>query len=368
MTGLIVQEWIERRGGAENVLENIAATFPDAEIGCLWNDAPGRFGDVAVRESVLARTPLRGRKAAALPLMSRTWRRFDTREAEWVIASSHVFAHHVGPKRLRTERRVAAYVHTPARYVWDPDVDGRGKVPGASVARAWLRRIDRKAAGDGIPLAANSRFVQQRIERVWGRESTVIHPPVRVSHLRSVPRWADTLDAADAAVLESLPTPFVLGASRFVPYKQLDQAIRVGELIDVPVVLAGGGPDEPRLRSAAAASHATVTFVPDPSDTLLFSLMQEAAMFVFAAVEDFGIMPVEAMTLGTPALVGPEGGARESVELIGHGSVVDFRSDSELTAAASAAMAPGAPPADAIEAFSETMFRRNVRAWLPEFG
>ena len=74
MAGLIVQEWIEETGGAEQVLDAMRLAFPDARVGCLWNDDPSRFAPDAVDESWLARTPLRGRKALALPLMSPTWR------------------------------------------------------------------------------------------------------------------------------------------------------------------------------------------------------------------------------------------------------------------------------------------------------
>src|SRR5690606_18090080 len=95
MPGLLVHEWIESSGGAENVLEAMARTFPDADIQCLWNDAPHRFEGRSVRETWLARPPMRRQKALALPLTVGAWRGLPARqEYEWMLVSSHLFAHH----------------------------------------------------------------------------------------------------------------------------------------------------------------------------------------------------------------------------------------------------------------------------------
>ena len=89
--------------------------------------------------------------------------------------------------------------------------------------------------------------------------------------------------------------------------------IRTAVELDLPCVLAGSGPDEPRLRALAAEASVPVTFVPKPSDRLLYSLYRRCATYVFPAVEDFGLMPVEALAAGAPIVVGPVGGAREIV-------------------------------------------------------
>jgi hypothetical protein len=94
MPGLIALEWIEESGGAEKVLDAIVDTFPDADIACLWDDAPGRYPNTQITESWLARTPLRGRKAMTVPLLPSYWRMAKAQKKhDWLLVSSHTFAH-----------------------------------------------------------------------------------------------------------------------------------------------------------------------------------------------------------------------------------------------------------------------------------
>lgn len=373
MTGLIVHEWIAPHGGSENVLEQMVAAFPDARLHALWNDAPERFPHAT--ESWLARTPLRRSKAAALPLLPATWRRTNSADADWVLVSSHLFAHHVGGPVRPDGPPKFVYVHTPARYVWTPEDDARGRHPVARLLAPSLRRLDRRRAGEGAHFAANSAFVQERIAQTWQQEADVIHPPVRVERLQSVPSWADTLGAEDAAALAALPaefvpTDYVLGASRFVDYKRLDLAVRTGEALGLPVVLAGAGPQRAELAALADAATVPVTIVDRPSDALLYALLQRARLFVFPPVEDFGIMPVEAMALGTPVLVNARGGARESVEALGGGAVFESTDPAELARAADTAMRVDAAAAARAAAplFGEAAFRTRLSAWMSSHG
>jgi len=366
MAGLIVHEWIEQHGGSENVVDEMAAAFPDADIHCLWNNAPDRFAGRTVSESWLARTPLRKSKAAALPFMPATWAATDVSRADFVLISSHAFAHHAGGRQAEDGPGRFVYVHTPARYLWAPELDVRG---GNVIARAvapTLRRIDRRRAQDGATFAANSEYIRRRMERVWGVEAEVIHPPVRVEYLQSVDSWADQLDDADAATLAGLPAQFVLGASRFVDYKRLDVAIRAGELAGLPVVLAGAGPQRAELEALAAAATVPVTFVNRPSDTLLFALYQAASLLVFAAIEDFGIMPVEAMALGTPAIVYAVGGASESVLAIDGGVVMDSLDDQGVREAVQGALGRDMSTARerANVLFGSAAFARRLTGWV----
>ncbi len=142
--------------------------------------------------------------------------------------------------------------------------------------------------------------MRRRIATAWGVEARVIFPPVEVTEIQRVHNWAARLTGEDSEIFAGLPQGYVLGASRFIPYKRLDLVIRAGEAADRPVVLAGRGPELGRLRCAAAAARVPVTFVDRPSAALLRALYQQAAVFVFPAIEDFGIMPVEAMAAGAP--------------------------------------------------------------------
>mgnify|MGYP001792271793 CR=1 FL=1 len=140
------------------------------------------------------------------------------------------------------------------------------------------------------------------------RDSEVVHPPVAVKRVQSVESWVARISEAEREVLDRLPRPFVLGASRFIPYKRLDLVIKAGEAVDLPVVLAGRGPEERRLREQAEQAKVPVHFVHDPSDRLLYALYEAASVFVFPAIEDFGIMPVEGSATGPPVVGGASGG------------------------------------------------------------
>lgn len=314
MSGIIAHEWISKTGGSEKVLDAMVEAFPDAEVWCLWNDVPeSRYPGRVVRESWLAHTPLRHAKGAALPLMPLTWRTRRKTSAEWILASSHAFAHQVSVGEHNPDLRKFAYVYTPARYIWNPELDGRGAGWLPRIVSPSLRALDRRRAQESYKVAAISKFVRERICTAWQRDSEVIYPPVAVKRIQSVESWVARITGAEREVLDRLPRPFVLGASRFIPYKRLDLVIKAGEAVDLPVVLAGRGPEERRLREQAEQAKVPVHFVHDPSDRLLYALYEAASVFVFPAIEDFGIMPVEAMATGTPVVGRQIGGVSETV-------------------------------------------------------
>lgn len=361
MAGLLVHEWIEASGGAENVLEAMARAFPDADIQCLWNDAPQRFADRAVRETWLAHTPLRRRKALALPFMARAWRGLAApREYEWMLVSSHLFAHHAALAGREVPKYV--YAHTPARYIWNPELDERGSSLPVRAVSPIFRRIDRKRAQEATAIAANSAFVRERIARAWERDAVVIHPPVAVERILSQADWRTQVqDDGERELLDILPATFILGASRFVPYKRLDLVIAAGERAGIPVVIAGRGPEEAHLRALAAASTVPVRVVTSPSDALLYALMQQAGAFVFPAVEDFGIVPVEAQAAGTPVVTGPVGGQVETFTDGVSGIAADSADAADLARAIERAMALRDFDArSATRGFDEFAFRRSI--------
>ena len=366
MTGVLVSEWIEQTGGAERVLDRLARLLPDADMLCLWNDAPQRYPDRDVRETWLAATPLRRHKALALPLMPATWRarrrESPGHDYEWALVSSHAFAHHVNVGSPAVPKYV--YVHTPARYLWAPELDARGDNLAARIAGPPLRRIDKRAAQEATSIAANSRFVADRVQRAWDRPATVINPPVDVARIGSG-TWAAELTDADRRVLDALPADFVLGVSRFIAYKRLDVVMQTGQLLGLPVVIAGHGPLEAELRAMAADVTVPVQFHIQPSDALVFALMQRARLFVFPPVEDFGIVAVEAMASGTPVMANRSGGSGESVQEGWGGALFDPRSETEIRAAAEAcSLLDGARITAHAQQFDASRFDAALRDWV----
>jgi glycosyltransferase involved in cell wall biosynthesis len=228
-----------------------------------------------------------------------------------------------------------------------------------------LRPLDRRRAQEGAEFAANSAFVRERIRSTWRVDARVIHPPVDVERIQSVSDWADRLDPAEREVLDSLPDGFVLGASRFIPYKRLQDVIKVGEAIDRPVVLAGKGPCIHELEVAAGLARVPVRIVSAPSHALLYALYQSTSLFVFPAVEDFGIMPVEAMAAGAPVLAHAEGGVAESVLSGVTGALIRFDLPEEMRDGAAVALATArSDRLRRAKDFAASRFREELTAWV----
>jgi len=363
--GVLVHEWIAQAGGSENVFQAMNDIYPDADLFCLWNDSTGRFDESHLRQTWLARTPLRRSKAAALPFMPLTWRRLPNADYDWALISSHLFAHHARFVGQRADFRRYVYVHTPARYIWNPELDGRGtSLPARTIAAA-LKPVDRRRANEPASFAANSSFVRDRIARAWGLDSQVIFPPVEVESIQAVEDWRSRLSEAEQEQLDGLPEGFVLGASRFIPYKRLDLVIETGEAAGRPVVLAGKGPELANLRARAAAASVPVHFVLAPSGPLLWALYQRTALYVFPAVEDFGIMPVEAMAAGAPVLAQSVGGTSESVVPGRTGALIPFTTRAEMAEGAEQAMATDREERRArAQEFSRRRFEERIRSWV----
>ncbi len=360
MSGLLVHEWLSPTGGSENVFEELSRIFPDSDRYCLWNMSEGRFSDVA--ETWLARTPLRGRKALALPLMPFAWRRLPVTDADWVLCSSHLFAHHARFRGPAATAPKLVYAHTPARYLWTPELDRRGDSAIARAGAALLKPLDRRRAQEPVAIAANSAFVAARIARTWEREATVIHPPVDTS----VSVDGEELNASQQEQLAVLPPDYLLVVSRWVSYKRVDVAIRAGLMVGRPVVVAGRGPDAARLQGIAAQHPGRVFIVGYPPREMLRELYRRAAALVFPAVEDFGIVAVEAMAAGTPVLVNAVGGAGEAVvDGVTGAHVHEWESEAEVRSALDLALAATSEACRARAAtFDPAVFEERIRSWV----
>lgn len=300
---VITAEWLSPLGGSERVVEHLAATLPQARVFTPVAFRTGAPGIARDRISAAFRRPERmmERREVAAAMNAATWPlwgRTLSRNADLVLASHHMSSQWTA---CYTDVPHLVYVHTPARYAWFPELDARasGSVPARALG-AHIRRMDRRAATRVVGYAANSQATRERIQQVWDRDAVVIHPPTDLSRFEDV--------RADTGA-----SPYVLGLSRFIPYKRLDFVIDVAEAAGLPAVIVGSGHLEPDLRARAAAASVPVRVVTGASDDEVVRLMADATALVYPAVEDFGLVPVEAMAAGTPVLALDEAGTKETV-------------------------------------------------------
>jgi len=298
----LVHDWLTGMRGGERVLERIAAMFPDAPIHTLvWKrgSVSAALESHPIRTSWLQRLPAADtRYRWFLPLFPSAMEAFDLSGYDIVISTSHAVAKGA---RARAGAFHLCYVFTPMRYVWDlePVYFPPGRFPwplSAYVRRtcARLRAWDRATSDRAHVLLADSRHVAERIHRHWGREASVVYPPVEIGRL--VPGTG----ARD----------YYLLAGAFAPYKRADLAIEACRRLGRPLVVAGSGPGEDRLRALAGPE---VRFAGRVSDDELATLFQGARALLFPGEEDFGIIPVEAMACGCPVIALGCGGALETV-------------------------------------------------------
>ena len=301
----VVHDWLVTYAGAERVLEQIIALYPEADIFSLVDflpdDARGFILGKRARTSFIQRLPrAREKYRSYLPLMPLAIGRMDMRGYDLVISSSYAVA-----KGVRTSggQPHLCYCHSPIRYAWDLreqylSESGLDRGVKGFMARRLLDYIkawDRATSGRPDRYIANSAYIADRIMRAYGRESRVIHPPV------------DT----EGFPLSRSHGDYYLTASRMVPYKRVPLIVEAFSMMPQRrLVVIGDGPEMPRARQRASAN---VELLGYQGGDVLRERMQGARAFVFAAEEDFGIVPVEAQACGTPVIAYGRGGALETV-------------------------------------------------------
>jgi glycosyltransferase involved in cell wall biosynthesis len=289
--------------GGEKVLLSLARLFPAAPIFTLLHVR----GSVApeleaheIRTTFVQRLPEVARRYRSyLPLFPAAAASLDLSGFDLVISSSHCVAKGV---RVPPGALHLCYCHTPMRYVWDryDDYFGPGRVgwPARWLIPAvaeGLRAWDVATASGVDRFAANSAYVAGRTARYYGREAEVIPPPVDTDFFTPGPDGSGGYD---------------LVVSALAPYKRLELVLEAYRDTGRSLKIVGSGPEEGRLRAQAPAE---ATFLGGVSDERLRELYRGCRAVVMAGVEDFGIVPLEAMACGRPAVVFAEGGGAESV-------------------------------------------------------
>lgn len=297
----LVHERFTDFAGSEMVVEQLHEQWPGAPVLAPITRMESIPGPLArqVRPGRLTRfTSAGGAYAHLLPALPVAMRRLDTAGADVVVASHHAFATQVVHS---TDAPVVAYVHSPARWVWDAamrrgEVGGRLGDAALAAFSAGFRPVDRRAAGQVHTMVANSRAVAGRILNWWGRESVVVHPPVDTHRYQVDPQ----VERED----------FFLLAGRLVPYKRPEVAVAAAARAGVRLLVVGEGRARAECeRIAGPDTH----FLGRVGDDELRRLYRRARAVVMPGIEDFGIIPVEAQACGAPVIATAEGGALDTV-------------------------------------------------------
>ena len=307
----LVHDWLDTWGGGEAVLAELLRLFTAADVYTLVDflgpAERARLGNVRVVHTMVGAIPGSQRwfRYAAV-VRPQLIERFDLSSYDVVVSDSHAIAKgaRTGPGQVHV-----CYCHTPARFAWTMAATYSER---ATEAAAWrrpvveyllarFRRWDRATSRRVDRFIANSRHIAAEISRCYAREALVVHPPVDVE------RFAQ---AAAARGSES-PRDDYVTVSRLVPYKRIDVLTEAFRLLpDRRLIVVGDGPERQRLEALAVPN---VEFVGVEDDTATARRVAGARAFLLAALEDFGIAPVEAQAAGTPVIAYGRGGVRESI-------------------------------------------------------
>lgn len=317
---ILCHDWLTGMRGGERVLEILCEAFPTAPIYTLIhhrNAVSDTINRHPIHTSWLQSIPgIHRHYRNFLPFFPSAIRRFDVPPADLIISTSHCVA-----KGLQSRHGTPhlCYCFTPMRYAWmfgDEYLGGNPiKKLMAQPLLAWLRHWDRQASSRITHFVGISDHVKARINRFYGREASVVYPPVDLD------RWTpDFKPAGD----------FDLIASALVPYKKIDLAIEAYARNGRKLKIVGTGTEYPALQAKATNN---IEFLGWQSDTALLELYRRCRLLIFPGEEDFGIVPLEAQACGRPVVAYGKGGALETVKSGVSGLFFNEQTPGALTAA-----------------------------------
>jgi glycosyltransferase involved in cell wall biosynthesis len=301
MKTALVHYWFVGQRGGEAVVEALSEILPEPELFAHVVEPDQLFGSLKAlpwTETFIGRLPLAKRfYQAYLPLMPLALEALDMQKFDLIISSEAGPAKWVIPN---PNARHICYCHSPLRYIWDQQHVYMKRLPSpirtmANLIASDLRRSDVVSSARVDTFVANSSFVAKRINKFYRRDAIVVHPPVAVE---------------DFLVSEHVEDYYLM-AGEIRNYKRIDLAIHACKKLGRKLVIAGGG-KVPKDLIEAGRGH--VDFLGPVSFSKLKALLSQCRALLYPGIEDFGIVPVEAMASGRPVIAYGVGGARDTIE------------------------------------------------------
>ncbi|WP_225035906.1 glycosyltransferase [Winogradskyella sp. SM1960] len=306
MKKALIHDWYYVNGGAEKVLHSFNTVWNDFEHYALvdfLNDTDREYilNGAEVNTSFIQKLPTaKSNHRKFLQLFPYAIEQFDLNEYDLVLSSSASIAKGVMTNQNQLH---ICYCHSPMRYAWDLYHQYLEESNFGLLSSMYARRILHKIRMWDVinsnrvdVFIANSNYIKGRIKKIYNRDSTVIYPPVDVDNFELVEQKDE----------------YYFTASRMVPYKKIELIVRAfNNMPNKKLIVAGDGPEYKKIKSIAKSNIKLVGFLEIEA---LKGYMSKAKAFVFAAEEDFGIIPVEAQACGTPVIAFNKGGSRETVK------------------------------------------------------
>jgi len=300
----LVADWLTVFGGAEHTIAEFLTIWPEAPLftAVARQGALGPLDRAQIHTSTLqpVYNVLR-RHQWLFPWMPRAIESLDLQGYDVILSSSHAVAKGVIPPSRTIHM---CYCHTPMRYAWEMEEEYLDAFGIPQLLRSIIKRSLKKARRWDLSTAkrvdvflANSLETQRRIQRIYGRESTVIYPPVHDRFFKT-------------PLLHCTERSYYLAIGRLVPYKRFDLAVALANARKLPLKIVGTGQEHARLKTLAGP---TVEFIGHARDEELPRLYAGARALLFPQHEDAGIVPLEAQACGTPVIAYDKGGARETI-------------------------------------------------------
>lgn len=309
----IVTDWMVKPGGADRLLLSLLKVFTNADVKTsIYNEKvyTDRFKlNNNVFETFLGKSRFFRKHYRHINFLTPiAFEHIDLSPYDFVISLSAGASKGVIPKPGQNHIGI---ILTPPRNLWDKESNIRAlKLKSfykiiTPIINTYLRIWDQTAIDRVDYLISISKFIQNKVQKTYRRESEVIYPGLD-DYWFEKPLSENILDDA-----KSIKEDFFLVVSRLYDYKKIDLAIQSIKQTNKKLVIVGEGPDSSYLKKIA--NNKTIFLGWQNDDTVKY-LYSKALALIFCGVEDFGYTPIEAMASGCPVLAYNKGGVTETVK------------------------------------------------------